>query len=107
MLFTLIFVSLFVAAWLVCGFIPWLALSIVTRGNAGMASLPLALFAGVIGGLAVPILIRNDGAGIVISLVCATVASAGMLGARRFAAPVFGDETEPGPADEPRGEHSP
>jgi hypothetical protein len=82
--FTLIFVSLFVISWLLLGFIPWLALSVATRGNAGLANLPLCLFAAVVSGLAVPLLGKNDFAGIWLSGVAAIVAPSLLLAARRF-----------------------
>jgi hypothetical protein len=43
-LFALIFLSLFLLGWLFCAFLPWLAVSVATRGNAGLG-MPLCLFA--------------------------------------------------------------
>ncbi len=71
MLFTLIFVSLYLLGWMVLGFAPWLALSVFTRGHAGLRYLLLCLLAGVAGGLAVPWLIRDDGFGLVLSFAAA------------------------------------
>jgi len=82
--FTLIFVSLFVTGWLVLGFLPWLAWSVATRGNAGLANLPFCLFAAVVAGLAVPILIRDDGLGLWLSAGAALAASFALLLARRL-----------------------
>ena len=73
MLFNLIFIGLFVAGWLTLGFLPWLAISVATRGHAGLRYLPLSLFAGLVGGLAVPIFIRDDGLGLVLSFAAAFV----------------------------------
>jgi len=81
--FTLIFVGLFVAAWLFVASIPWFALSIATRGRAGLANLPFCLFAGFVGGLAIPVLGKDDAAGIWLSMVAALAASALILAARR------------------------
>ena len=91
MLFNLIFISLFLSGWLVLAFLPWLAVSVATRGHAGLRLLPLALFTGVVGGLAVPILIRDDGLGLVLSFVAAFALPSLLLGAQRLAA-------APGPA---------
>lgn len=86
MLFELIFVSLFIAGWLACGFAPWLALSVATRGHAGLHMLPICLFGGVVGGLAVPILLRQDMAGLWLSFAAALFIPAMLLAAQRTAA---------------------
>lgn len=83
MLFDLIFLSLFVSGWLVCAFVPWLALSVATRGEAGLGNLPLCLFAGVVGALAVPFLGATGGLGLASSFVVALVAPAALLTLRR------------------------
>ena len=83
-MYTLIFVSLFVAGWLVLAFIPWLVLSIATRGNAGLLNLPLCLFAGVVAALAVPLLGKDDVAGIWLSGLAAVAVPSLLLAARRF-----------------------
>lgn len=83
-MFTLIFVGLFVAAWLFLGLVPWLAMSVATRGNAGLVNLPLSLFAGVVGGLAVPLLGKDDAAGIWLSMVAALAVPSVLLVARRL-----------------------
>jgi hypothetical protein len=84
--FTLIFGGAFVAAWLVCGFVPWLALSVATRGGAGLAQLPLCLFAGLVAGLAVPILGMNGAGGIWFSFIAALGVPVLLLAARRLGA---------------------
>ena len=84
MLYTAIFVSLFVIGWLICAFIPWLALSVATRGNAGLAMLPLCLFTGVIAGLAVPVFGMTGVAGFWLSFVAAALVPALLLTIRRF-----------------------
>ncbi len=83
-MFTLIFVSLFVAAWMLMGLIPWMVLSVATRGNAGLVNLPLCLFAGVVGGLAVPVLGKDDAAGIWLSMLAAVCVPSLLLAARRL-----------------------
>jgi len=82
--FTLIFVSLFVLAWLALGFIPWLAVSVATRGQAGIVNLPLCLFAGVVAGLAVPLLFNQGESGIWLSMVAAFAAASMLMGLRRI-----------------------
>lgn len=79
--------SLFVSAWLILGFLPWLAFSVATRGHAGLGMLPLCLLAAVVAGLAVPVLGKDDGDGIWLSMVAALVAPALLMAARRFALP--------------------
>lgn len=83
-MFTLIFGSAFVMAWLICGFVPWLALSVATRGHAGLGQLPLCLFAGLVAGLAVPILGMNGRNGIWLSFLTATAVPILLLVARRL-----------------------
>lgn len=83
-MFTLIFVSLFVAGWLLAGLVPWMVFSVATRGNAGLSNLPLCLFAGVVGGLAVPVLGKDDAAGIWLSMLAALAVPALLLVARRL-----------------------
>ena len=83
-MFTAIFLSLIVGGWLVLGFLPWLAWSVATRGHAGLGMLPLCLFAAIVAGLAVPLLIRDDGLGVALSATAAGVASVGLLTARRL-----------------------
>ncbi|MEO9254931.1 MAG: hypothetical protein ABI305_05290 [Tepidiformaceae bacterium] len=71
MLYAAIFLTIFVAGWLICAFLPWLVLSVVTRGNAGLVYLPLSLFTGVVAGLAVPLIGLNDMTGLILSFVAA------------------------------------
>lgn len=85
MLFNLIFGSLFVAGWLTCAYLPWLTLSIATRGNAGLSMLPLCLFTGVVAAVAVAVLGLDTGTGLVLSFLSAAIASALLLAVRRYA----------------------
>ncbi len=84
MLFDAIFLGLFVAGWIVAGGLPWLVLSITTRGRAGLQYLPLSMFTGVVAGLAVPIMGLDNGTGIWVSFGSALVAPAVLLAVRRF-----------------------
>ena len=82
MLFDALFITLFVIGWLATGFLPWLALSVATCGNAGFRYLFLSMAAAVIGGLAVPVF-RDDGLGLILSFVVAFVLPTLLLTARR------------------------
>lgn len=84
MLYDAIFVSLYVSGWLICAFLPWLALSVATRGHAGLAYLPLCLFVGVVAGLAVPVFGLTDALGFWLSFVVAFAVPTLILAARRF-----------------------
>ena len=99
MLFDSIFLSIFVAGWLIVGGVPWLVLSIATRGHAGLQHLPLAMFTGVVAGLAVPILGRTDATGLWLSFVAALTAPAALLAVRRFS--LRGLPVAPGEASPP------
>lgn len=74
MIFDILFVGLFVAGWLLCGYVPWAVKSVVTRGNAGLKYLPLCLFSAVVSGFAVPI-VGFDGMG---GLIGSFMAAAGV-----------------------------
>ncbi|MCC6382447.1 MAG: hypothetical protein IT304_08045 [Dehalococcoidia bacterium] len=99
MLYSLIFLSLFTAGWLVCAYLPWLIASVLTRGHAGMRYLPLCLFTGVVGALAVPAFGLTNAVGLWLSFAVAFLAPAALLAARRYA---FGHPTR-----QRRGEASP
>lgn len=83
-MFTLIFVSIFVAVWLFLAFLPWLAVSVFTKGNAGMLNLPLCLFTGLVAALAIPILGMDDLRGVWLSMGAAFMAPALLMAARRL-----------------------
>jgi len=83
-LFDAIFLTIFFGAWALCGFIPWLVLSVATRGNAGLGMLPLCVFTGIVAGPAVPLLGLDNGTGIWVSLLAALVVPAALLAVRRF-----------------------
>ncbi len=84
MAFTLIFVSLFLLGWLLAATLPWLAVSVATRGEAGIGMLALCLLAGVVAALAIPLLGASGAAGLWASFPVAAAASALLLAARRF-----------------------
>lgn len=86
MLFDLIFLSLFFVGWSFCAFLPWLGVSVATRGDAGLGMLPLCLFAGIVAALAVPLLVHDGWAGVWLSFAAAFCASGALIGVRRFAA---------------------
>lgn len=85
MLFDIIFVSLFLAGWLFCAFLPWLAVSVATRGEAGLVNLPLCLFAGLVAALAVPLLIDDGWTGVWLSFGAALLVPSVLMALRRFA----------------------
>ena len=107
MLYEIIFVGLFLAGWLVCAFIPWLVVSAITRGNAGIGMLPLCLFAGVVGALAVPFLINDGWTGVWLSFVAAVVAPAGLMAVRRLTADAALTPQPPLPTSRERGSVDP
>lgn len=76
MLFDALFVGLFVLGWLACGTLAWLVGSVLTRGNAGIITLPLAGFAAVAGGLVVPFLGFTGIGGLAGSFVAASALAA-------------------------------
>ncbi len=85
MLFTLIFGTIFVVGWSLCGLLPWLAASVLSRGNAGLSTLPLCIFAANVAALAVPTLGADGMGGFLASFAVALAASAALLLVRRFA----------------------
>jgi hypothetical protein len=99
-MFDLIFMGAFFAGWLFCAYLPWLAVSVMTKGNAGLRYLPLCLLAGAVAALAVPLLGLDDARGLWLSFLAAFLAPAALLAARRFArlpspAPVAIPEPDP------------
>ena len=84
MLFEFIFLTVFGIGWLVCAFVPWLLLSVATRGDAGLPYLPACLVVGVVAALLVPLLGLTDGRGLALSFVAAAAAPAMLLGAGRL-----------------------
>lgn len=95
MLFTLIFVALFVAGWSFCGLVPWVVNSAFTRGQAGLGYLPLSIFAANVAGAAVPVLGADDARGLWLSFLAAALVPSLLLAIRRFAAGGPGNVHEP------------
>ena len=62
MLFNAIFLGILLGGWAICAYAPWVALSVLTRGRAGVQYLPLCLLAGIVAAVAVP-LMGADGIG--------------------------------------------
>lgn len=91
MSFDSIFITLFVAGWLMCGAVPWIVLSVATRGSAGLGFLPLAMFAGLVAGVAVPVLGMTGAAGLWISFGAAMLVPAGLIAARRVGVGAAGE----------------
>jgi hypothetical protein len=85
--YTAIFVGLFLAGWLLCAYIPWLIVSVRSKGEAGLKYLPLCLFAGVVGALAVPLLIDDGTTGLWLSFVVAAAVPAILLAIRHLTLP--------------------
>lgn len=85
MLFTLLFGSLFVVLWSMCGLVPWLVTSVVSRGSAGLGLLPLSLFTANVAAIAVPVLGAAGMGGFLASFPVAMAASATLILVRRFA----------------------
>ena len=103
MLFTAIFLGALLVGWAVCAFLPWLVLSVATRGNAGLGNLPLSVFAGVVCALAVPVLGLTDVRGLWLSFAAAVLGPALLLLARRFSmGPVSTARTHPTTSEEAR-----
>jgi len=88
-LFDLIVGTLFVVTWSAIGIVPWLAVSVITRGHAGMAMLPLCMLASLAGGMLVPFLGFTAASGIWLSFIAALALSSLTILARRFAGPAF------------------
>ena len=84
MTFENIFVTVFVAAWVSCGAFAWLVFSAASRGKAGLGFLPISMAAGLVGGLSVPLLLRDDAWGIPLSVFAACALPAVLLGARKY-----------------------
>ncbi len=85
MLFTLIFSAIFIVGWSICGLVPWLVTSIVTRGNAGLGGIFLCIFAGNVAGATVPLIGFSGKGGFLASFFVAALASALLIAVRRFA----------------------
>ena len=68
--------------WAACGLLPWCVALIAGRGRGAFSALPVAIVAGIAGGLLVAT-IAKDWTGLAISLAAATAASATAIAAFR------------------------
>jgi hypothetical protein len=84
--FEAIFLSILISGWLVAASLPWFALSIATRGRAGLGMLPLCWVAGLTAAFAVPLLGATDASGLKLSFAVAFVVPVVLLAIRRFSA---------------------
>jgi hypothetical protein len=83
-LFTLIFLGGEIAGWLLCAYLPWLAVSVATKGEAGLGMLGICLFAGLVCAMAVPFLGATDATGLWVSFLVAAAVPALLLTLRRI-----------------------
>lgn len=61
--------------WAACGLLPWAAALVAGRGRGAFSALPVAVVAGIAGGLVVAT-IAKDWTGFAISIAAATLAAA-------------------------------
>jgi uncharacterized membrane protein YeaQ/YmgE (transglycosylase-associated protein family) len=73
------FVIFFFGVWLFFGLMAWAAVAVIKRGRGALAALPLALAGAALGGVIVPLLGMQNGAGFALSLC--TAAAGGFAGA--------------------------
>jgi hypothetical protein len=73
-----LFISLFVAGWLLCAGLVWLILAAQRRGSAALATLPASLVIGVLAALLLPVLGFRDGRALLLSFPMAALG--GLLG---------------------------
>ena len=64
--------------WAACGLLPWCVALIAGRGRGAFSALPIAIVAGIAGGLLVAT-IAKDWTGLTISLATATLAAAAAI----------------------------
>ena len=75
--------------WAACGLLPWSVALVAGRGRGAFSALPVAIVAGVIGGLLVAA-IASGWTGVAVSLAMATAASAAAIVAFRRMTPELG-----------------
>ena len=73
MLFTLLFVALFVGAWLFLSMLCWIAWSLRRRARGSLWASPFAAVGGVLGGVIVPLAGLDNDLGIGISMLAALI----------------------------------
>lgn len=75
MLFNVIFLILFVAAWSFVSMLSWIALSLPRRARGALWAAPFALLGGIAGGAVVPLAGLDNELGIGVSMIGALVIS--------------------------------
>ena len=78
MLFNVIFLILFVAAWLFISMLSWIALSLPRRARGALWAAPFAGLGGIGGGALVPLAGLDNQLGIGVSMIAACVGSGTM-----------------------------
>ena len=66
------FVLFFFAIWLFFGLMAWAAVAVIKRGRGALIALPPALLGAALAGVAVPLIIAQDGAAFVLSIFTST-----------------------------------
>lgn len=84
MSFDALALSALLGGWMLCGVVPWLVLSISTRGDAGLIFLPVSMAVAVLAALLVPLLGATDVTGLWLSFLAALAGPALFLAARRY-----------------------
>ncbi|GIW12679.1 MAG: hypothetical protein KatS3mg062_0118 [Tepidiforma sp.] len=84
-MYTAVFVSIYLVVWGTLAFLPWLGVSVATRGRAGLWNLPLCLASGIIAALAVPFTGATGWYGLWGSLAAAFFVPLTLLLVRRWA----------------------
>lgn len=76
MLFNVIFLILFVAAWSFLSMLSWIALSLPRRARGALWAAPFAMLGGIGGGALVPLAGLDNQLGIGVSMIAALTCSA-------------------------------
>ena len=75
--------------WAACGLLPWCVVLIAGRGRSAFTVLPVAIVAGIVGGLLVAAVMK-DWTGVALSLVAAMAVSAVAIAGFRRMTPKLG-----------------
>ncbi len=75
--------------WAACGLLPWSVVLIAGRGRGAFSVLPVAIVAGIVGGLLVAVF-ADGWLAVLVSLAMATAASTAAIVAFRRMTPEFG-----------------
>jgi hypothetical protein len=68
----LAFVLFFFAIWLFFGLMAWASVAVIKRGRGALIALPAALLGAALAGVAVPLIVAQDGAAFVLSILTST-----------------------------------